>query len=106
MQFNKTQKRKQIQAESLNRQQQAFLEIKNKIIKSLKKNKNQKIARLYYTNNFLTPETTKYIHNKQQNRCLFTGRVKSFNKTFSASRHTIKKLAVYGWAQNLKKKTW
>ncbi len=96
MHFNKTQKRRQILAESLSRQNQAFLEIKNKVIKSLKKNKNQKLERLFYNQNFLFPKTNKFIHNKQQNRCLFTGRIKGFNQVLSASRHTVKKLAVYG----------
>lgn len=106
MDFNKTQKRRQLTIESLNRQKQVFLEIKKKIIKSLKKNKNQTPAQLYYTYNFLTIKTTKFIQNKHQNRCLFTGRIKSFNKIFLVSRHTIKKFATYGYLQNLKKKTW
>ena len=103
--FNKSQKRRLLLVEYLKRTHEIKNELKKKILKTFLVNKNQQtklnflVTNLYNTNNST-------MFNKQHNRCLYTGRVKGFQKKTRSSRQALKKFAVFGIVQNLKKKSW
>jgi ribosomal protein S14 len=91
--FNKTQKRQEILLEYLKRQKMKNFEIKKIILKAVELNKNQTTKiKLLTRLNFKNPGRINF--NKQQNRCLFTGRVKGFQKKTASSRQTLKILTV------------
>lgn len=103
--FNKTQKRRQLLVEYAKRCQEKNFEIKKHILKALTANKNQKTKQTIFIKN-LHKDGGCTMFNKQQNRCLYTGRIRGFQKSVRASRQALKKFAVFGDIQNLKKKSW
>lgn len=103
--FNNNQKRKQLLFEYLKRLKQKKNELKKIIIQTTYKNKNQKTKKKLALSNLLSIKHT-VSYNLQQNRCLFTGRIKGFQKNIWTSRQTLKKFLVLGDIQNLKKKSW
>lgn len=103
--FNKTQKRQEILFEYLKRQKMKKIELKKKILKAIELNKNQ-ASKIKLLTRINVKNPGRINFNKQQNRCLFTGRIKGFQKKTSSSRQTLKILTVWGSVQNLKKKTW
>jgi ribosomal protein S14 len=102
--FNKSQKRRLLLVEYLKRKHESKNELKKKILKTLEVNKNQQNTRFFYINS-LYNEGNSITFNKQQNRCLYTGRIKGFQKKTRSSRQALKKFAVFGSVQNLKKKS-
>lgn len=105
MNFNKTQKRRELLFEQLKRKRQLKMELKLKIWNCLTKNKNQKKKKIFFLKNFFI-QKLKTTTNKQQNRCLFTGRIKGFQKIILSSRHMLKYFSIRGKVQNLIKKSW
>lgn len=105
MNFNKTQKRRELLFEQLKRKRQLKTELKWKIWYSLIKNKNQKKKKVFFIKNFFI-KSLKTTNNKQQNRCLFTGRIRGFQKLTLSSRHILKYFSIRGKVQNLIKKSW
>lgn len=101
--FNKSQKRAEVLIEGLKRRREQKNEIKKKILKAIIKNQNQRL-RSFFKN--LYKNCGKTTFNKQQNRCLYTGRIRGFQKKTWSSRQALKKFAVFGTVQNLKKKSW
>ncbi len=105
MNFNKTQKRRELLFESLKRKQKIKTELNLKILKSFIKNKNQQIKKKFFFKNFFFQKLN-ISYNKQQNRCLFTGRIRGFQKIICGSRHMLKYYSIRGKLQNLYKKSW
>lgn len=105
MNFNKTQKRQKLLFEWLKRKNELKNELNLKILNSLAKNKNQQQKKIFFLKNFFFKKLNT-SHNKQQNRCLFTGRIRGFQKTISASRHMLKYYGIRGKLQNFLKKSW
>lgn len=103
--FNKSQKRRQLLIEYLKRIHEKKNELKKKILSAIKTNKNQKTSTHVFSKSLYNGNGTT-MFNKQQNRCLYTGRLKGFQKSTRSSRQTLKKFAVFGNVQNLKKKSW
>jgi ribosomal protein S14 len=103
--FNKSQKRRLLLVEHAKRCQEKNFEKKNCILKALIANKNQKTKQTIYIKSIYKDGGTTSF-NKQQNRCLYTGRIRGFQKSLRASRQALKKFAVFGNIQNLKKKSW
>lgn len=103
--FNKNQKRELILIEYFKRLKCKKSELKKKILQTIFKNKNQKTKYKIAAQQMLCEKHTTSF-NIQQNRCLFTGRIKGFHKNLWASRQSFKKLMILGDVQNLKKKSW
>lgn len=105
MNFNKTQKRRELLFEQLKRKHELKVELKWKICNSLITNKNQKKSKIFFLKNFFIKKL-KTSYNKQQNRCLFTGRIRGFQQITLSSRHMLKYFSIRGKVQNLYKKSW
>jgi len=104
MNFNNTQKRRGLLFEWLKRKNENKNETKKKILSSLNRNKNQEIKKTFFLKNFFFKKLKTSI-SRQQNRCLFTGRIKGFQQSLWCSRHMLKHLASLGKVQNMKKKS-
>lgn len=77
--FNKNQKRELILVEYFKRLKCKKSELKKKILQAIFKNKNQKTKYKLATQQILRVKHN-ISFNTQQNRCLFTGRIKGFHK--------------------------
>ena len=81
-------------------------EIKKIILKSIIQNKN--IKPLIRSNAFYKLSQLKYNYliSKQNNVCLYSGKIKSIFKKYNMSRHFIKKFGVLNTLQNVKIINW
>ena len=81
-------------------------ELKRVILKSIIQNKNVKPIVRSYAYFKLVHFSRKYSISNQINVCLIRGRNKGVWKFAQMSRHAINKLAINGFLQNIKIKSW
>nr|YP_010183561.1 30S ribosomal protein S14 [Paramecium gigas]QVG61510.1 30S ribosomal protein S14 [Paramecium gigas] len=89
-----------INMELLKRKNFKKIEIKKKILKTLKNNKNQELLQYLYINSIVINKQNKDAISRQKNLCAFTGRTKFYIKHFRTGRHFANKLAFFGQLHN------
>jgi ribosomal protein S14 len=94
-----------ITLEFLNRKIINKNELKNKILKSIKKSHDKKKELYMYTLKKLLKQNKKQFFSRLKNRCHETGRLKSYISFCGLSRHMTKKNSKLGKIQNLKIKS-
>jgi ribosomal protein S14 len=83
------------------------VEIKKVILQSIIQNKNVKpIVRIKARYKLIRLDINSCISKQNNNICLQTGRIKGVLNVTQLSRHSLKKLAMFGGLQNMKIASW
>lgn len=106
MQASIRQKKKKLFIEHFKRKRYNGVELRATIGSAIKKNTNQGIAKLAMLSSKQASLHDCKLLSKLQNRCLETGRMKSYQKLFGLSRLRLKDACVKGRLQNIKTRSW